>query len=138
MNEEESKSMNDETGKAAKPENQSATMGASVESTIAAPAVDWDDSEMRSTYANVVNASSTREEVTVFFGSNLTWNPATATKLHVKLTDRIILNPHAAKRLWILLGAILNQYEKRFGKIEVDATTGTGTGSGADNAGRKG
>ena len=89
---------------------------------LAAPTVDWDDSEMRLTYANVVNASSSREEVTVFFGSNLTWNPAQATKFHVKLTDRIVLNPHAAKRLWILLGAILNQYEKRFGKLEVDAT----------------
>ena len=75
---------------------------------------------MRSTYANVVNASSSREEVTVFFGSNLTWNPSKATKFHVKLTDRIILNPHAAKRLWILLGVILGQYAKRFGKIEVD------------------
>lgn len=89
---------------------------------LAAPTVDWDDSEMRSTYANVVNASSSREEVTVFFGSNMTWNPAQASKLHVKLSDRIILNPHAAKRLWLLLGVILNQYEKRFGTIEVDAT----------------
>ena len=87
---------------------------------LAAPTVDWDDSEMRSTYANVVNASSSREEVTIFFGSNLTWNPAQASKLHVKLSDRIILNPHAAKRLWVLLGAILNQYEKRFAKIEID------------------
>ncbi len=86
---------------------------------LAEPTVDWDDSEMRSTYANVVNASSTREEVTVFFGSNLTWNPAEAKKFHVKLSDRIILNPHAAKRLWILLGAILNQYEKKFGKLVV-------------------
>ena len=89
---------------------------------LAAPTVDWDDSEMRLTYANVVNASSSREEVTVFFGSNLTWNPAQATKLHVKLTDRIVLNPHAAKRLWLLLGVILSQYEKRFGTIEVDAS----------------
>lgn len=90
--------------------------------TLAAPTVDWDDSEMRSTYANVVNASSSREEVTVFFGSNLTWNPAKASKIHVKLTDRIILNPHAAKRLWILLGAVLSQHEKRFGTIEIEAT----------------
>ena len=26
-----------------------------------------------------------------------------------------MLNPHAAKRLWVLLGAILNEYESRFG-----------------------
>ncbi len=88
---------------------------------LAAPTVDWDVSEMRSTYANVVNASSTREEVTVFFGSNLNWNPAEATKFHVRLTDRIILNPHAAKWPWRLLGTILNQYENRFGKLEVGA-----------------
>jgi len=99
-----------------KPEETGATTAAEP----AIPSVDWDDSEMRSTYANVVNASSSREEVTVFFGSNLTWNPSKATKFHVKLTDRIILNPHAAKRLWILLGVILGQYAKRFGKIEVD------------------
>ncbi|MFW6076447.1 MAG: DUF3467 domain-containing protein [Hyphomicrobiales bacterium] len=113
--------MSDKTGTTAKATEEASGIGAT-ESTIAAPTVDWDDSEMRSTYANVVNASSTREEVTVFFGSNLTWNPAKASKFHVKLSDRIILNPHAAKRLWILLGVILNQYEKRFGKIEVDAS----------------
>jgi hypothetical protein len=124
--------MTDKTGKTSKPAQEASGIGAA-DSTLAAPTVDWDDSEMRSTYANVVNASSTREEVTVFFGSNLTWNPATASKFHVKLTDRIILNPHAAKRLWILLGVILNQYEKRFGKIEVDTATGTaqdGSGQG--------
>ena len=35
-----------------------------------APTVDWDDSNMSTSYANVVNASSTREEVTQFFGTN--------------------------------------------------------------------
>ena len=88
----------------------------------AAPTVDWDDSEMRSTYANVVNASSTREEVTLLFGTNQTWNPGTDRKFKVKLQDRVVLNPHAAKRLWILLGAILTEYEKRFGTVSVDST----------------
>jgi hypothetical protein len=94
----------------------------------AAPTVDWDDSGMRSTYANVVNASSTREEVTLFFGTNETWNPTPARKFHVKLTDRIVLNPHAAKRLWVLLGAVLGEYEKRFGVVAVDGLT---SGAGA-------
>lgn len=101
--------------------------------TIAAPTVNWDDSEMRSTYANVVNASSTREEVTVFFGSNLTWNPTEASDVHVKLTDRMILNPHAAKRLWILLGVVLNQYEKRHGTLKVE--TGLPTGEAGEKRG---
>jgi len=92
----------------------------------AAPTVDWDDSDMRSTYANVVNASSTREEVTVFFGTNQTWNPGAERKFKVKLQDRIVLNPHAAKRLWILLGAILTEYEKRFGAISLDGSGDAG------------
>ena len=85
----------------------------------AAPAVNWDDSEMRTVYANVVNAASTREEVTVFFGSNQTWNPSDAKEFDVKLLERVILNPHAAKRLFVLLGAVLAQYEKRFGEIKL-------------------
>ncbi len=36
------------------------------------PRVKWDDSNMRSSYANVVNATSSREEVTLFFGTNQT------------------------------------------------------------------
>ena len=86
----------------------------------AIPAVNWDDSSMKTAYANVVNASSTREEVTLFFGTNLTWNPVQAKEFHVRLSDRIVLNPYAAKRLWILLGAILQQYESRFGKLNID------------------
>lgn len=87
----------------------------------AAPVVNWDDSEMRTVYANVVNAASTREEITVFFGSNETWNPGAAKEFDVKLLERIILNPHAAKRLFVLLGAVLAQYEKRFGEIKIEA-----------------
>ena len=86
----------------------------------AAPTVDWDDSNMRSSYANVVNASSTREEVTLFFGTNQTWNPTSERKFRVSLTDRMVLNPYAAKRLWVLLGAILGEYEKRFGPLKIE------------------
>lgn len=86
----------------------------------AVPAVNWDDSNMKTSYANVVNASSTREEVTLFFGTNLTWNPVQAKEFHVRLSDRVVLNPYAAKRLWILLGAILKQYESRFGTLNID------------------
>ena len=83
------------------------------------PTVDWDDSQMRSAYANVVNASSTREEVTLFFGTNKTWKPTERQEYHVQLSDRIVLNPYAAKRLWVLLGAILKEYERRFGELAV-------------------
>ncbi|GGO79233.1 hypothetical protein GCM10011348_13010 [Marinobacterium nitratireducens] len=83
------------------------------------PIVDWDDSEMKSSHANVVNATSSREEVNLFFGTNETWKATETKEFHVKLNNRIVLSPFAAKRLWILLGAVLKQYEKRFGPIDI-------------------
>ena len=84
------------------------------------PTVNWDDSTMKTSYANVVNAASSREEVTLFFGTNLTWNPSAAKQFNVRLSDRIVLNPFAAKRLWILVGALLKEYETRFGPLNID------------------
>lgn len=79
----------------------------------------WDGSDMRSTYANVTNVSSTREEVTVLFGTNKSWHSA-HKELTVELSDRIILNPFAAKRLSILLDNVVKSYEKQFGVLELE------------------
>ncbi len=79
----------------------------------------WDDSNMRMSYANVVNATHTREEVTIFFGINKTWN-ATEEEFTVNLSDRIVLNPFAAKRLLILLTGVLQDYEARHGKLQIE------------------
>lgn len=76
----------------------------------------WDDSKMTSTYANVANVSSTREEVTLLFGTNQSWHTG-QQELAIQLTDRIILNPFAAKRLATLLNNIMSEYESRFGKL---------------------
>jgi hypothetical protein len=84
-----------------------------------APRVNWDDSHMSTSYANVVNAVSSREEFTLFFGTNQTWN-AQDSEFRVKLSDRVILNPHAAKRLLTLLAAVMREYEKRFGVVNID------------------
>lgn len=58
--------------------------------------INWDGSKMRSTYANVCNVSSTREEVTLLFGINKNWH-AGQKDLTVELSDRMVLNPYAAK-----------------------------------------
>jgi len=79
----------------------------------------WDDSNMRSTYANVCNVASTREEVTLLFGTNQSWHTG-QKELTVGLSDRIILNPYAAKRLSILLNNVVAEYESRFGEIGLD------------------
>src|SRR5215475_2430333 len=83
------------------------------------PQIQWDDSQMASSYANVVNANSTREEVTLFFGTNRTWNAAELENVVVSLSNRIILNPHAAKRLLTLLAVVIAEYERRFGTINI-------------------
>ena len=89
----------------------------------AVPTVNWDDSQMSTSYANVVNAASTREEVTLFFGTNQTWNPVGTKEFNVRLSDRIVLSPYAAKRLWMLLGAVLKEYETRFGTLSIERVT---------------
>lgn len=83
------------------------------------PKVNWDDSKMTTTYANVVNAASTREEVIILFGTNQSWK-GLEDEVDVALSNRVILNPYAAKRLAILLGGVVTQYEKRFGALGVE------------------
>lgn len=95
-------------------------IGAPVQSDGSVPRVKWDDSNMRSSYANVVNATSSREEVTIFFGTNQTWSP-NDSEFTVQLSERIILNPFAAKRLILLLGNVLKEYESRYGVLKLDS-----------------
>jgi hypothetical protein len=84
-----------------------------------APAVKWDDSNMKSAYANVCNVTSTREEVVMLFGVNQAWNRG-QKEVTIQLTDRIIVSPFAAKRLAMLLDGVVKEYEKRFGALNVE------------------
>ena len=82
--------------------------------------IKWDDSNMKSSYANVCNVTSTREEVVMLFGINQAWNRG-QTEVSIQLTDRIIVSPYAAKRLAMLLDGVVKEYEKRFGTLNVEA-----------------
>src|SRR5437867_5207014 len=84
-----------------------------------APTVRWDDSHLKSSYANVCNVASTREEVVLLFGINQAWH-AGQKEVTVQLTDRIILSPFAAKRLSVLLSNLLREHESRFGALSID------------------
>jgi hypothetical protein len=79
--------------------------------------VNWDDSKMVTTFANVVNVLVTREELTLLFGMNQTWNMADTKELTVQLSNRIVLTPYAAKRLLTLLTARMRDYEARLGPL---------------------
>ena len=84
--------------------------------------IKWDDTAMKSSYANVCNVTSTREEVVMLFGINQAWNRG-QKEVTIQLTDRIIISPYAAKRLAALLEGVVKEYEKRFGALNVEGPT---------------
>jgi hypothetical protein len=86
--------------------------------TVGQAKIVWDDSNMRSVYANVSNVAGGREEIVLLFGMNQSWHAA-QKEVKVQLTDRVVLSPFAAKRLSILLSNVLADYEQKFGKLEI-------------------
>lgn len=78
----------------------------------------WDDTNMRSVYANVANVAGTREEIVILFGMNQAWH-AGQKDIKIQLMDRIVMSPFAAKRLSMLLNQVLQDYENRYGQLEV-------------------
>ena len=84
-----------------------------------ATSVVWDDAAMTSSYANVINVINTREEFSLFFGLNQSWDAISERGLAVRLENRIVMSPYAVKRLHILLGERLTSYEQRFGPLNI-------------------
>ena len=89
------------------------------------PKVNWDDSGMKSSYANVCNVTSTREEMTLYFGTNQTMYTGQEKEVTIQLSDRVILNPYAAKRLLLLLSKVVGEYEKRYGALDMSLGSST-------------
>lgn len=91
-----------------------------VEGEIDGGRIAWDDSAITSSYANIATASATREEFFLLFGIHQSWKGLPADgQLQVKLTQRVVLNPYAAKRLTKLLERSIAIYEERFGTIAI-------------------
>jgi hypothetical protein len=84
----------------------------------ATPKIVWDDSKMNTSYANVCNVLGTREEIMLLFGANQQWRTG-QTEVTVLLSDRIVLNPYAAKRLFKMLEQGLREYESRYGELRI-------------------
>lgn len=108
MSESETGQSQPETGDEAAPPNQ-----------VREANLQWDDSKMVTSFANVVNIQSTREQVDLFFGTNQTWNAGADGKLSIELSNRLIVTPYAAKRLSIALNGVLREYESRYGALDV-------------------
>ena len=75
-----------------------------------------DTSRMKSSYCNVCNATSTREEVVVNFGLNQSWD-RTDGDLEIEIQHRIIMSPHAAGKLREVLNELIGEYEGRYGPL---------------------
>jgi hypothetical protein len=78
--------------------------------------VRWNTSGLKSSYCNIANANSTREEVVLNFGVNHSWD-RTQTELEIELTHRIVMSPFAAKRLSEILQQLMTEYEHRYGAL---------------------
>lgn len=79
--------------------------------------VRWNTTQLRSSYCNVANATSTREEVVLNFGVNQNWDRM-QQEFEIELQHRIILSPFAAKRLSDLLSKLIKEYETRYGELK--------------------
>ena len=82
----------------------------------APPQVKLEMSHLKSSYCNVANVTSTREEVVINFGINQNWDQGQKA-MDVELLHRIILSPFAAKRLNTMLTKLLQEYESRYGAL---------------------
>lgn len=76
-----------------------------------------DTTQLKSSYCNVNNVTSTREEVVLNFGINQNWDLA-QKEMDVELLHRVILSPFGAKRLQQMLGKLLVEYETRYGQLK--------------------
>jgi hypothetical protein len=82
--------------------------------------VRWDTSDVKSSYCNVCNVTSTREEVVLNFGINQSWERSPG-EVEIQLTNRVILSPFAAKRLVLTLNRLMSEYEARYGELITEA-----------------
>lgn len=85
------------------------------------PEIAWDDAKMVSQYANIATATANKEEFFLLFGSHNHWKGSRdETKaVNVDLTHRMVMGPHAAKRLALILSHSVRAYEDQFGQIDL-------------------
>ena len=76
---------------------------------------------MKTTYANVCRIAQTPNEVIVDYGMNPNFFGQMLDE-PLKLETRVIMSHDAAKRLCLHLMATIQNYESKYGTIELDVT----------------
>ena len=82
----------------------------------AAPKIHLDETDAKLAYANFFNITSTREETAIIFGL-IQPRSGEQKDVHIQVGSRVLMTPHAARRLETMLGQVLRQYEQRFGSL---------------------
>ena len=85
------------------------------------PQLAVDASNLRSSYANVCRIAQTPNEVIIDFGMNPNFFGQILDE-PLKLDNRVIMSHDAAKRLCLHLTATIQNFEARYGTIELDVT----------------
>jgi Protein of unknown function (DUF3467) len=89
--------------------------------TTTPPAPTIDASNLKSNYANVCRIAQTPNEVIIDFGLNPNFFGQILDE-PLKLEQRVILSHDAAKRLCLHLTATIQNFEAKYGSIELDVT----------------
>ncbi|MFW5652431.1 MAG: DUF3467 domain-containing protein [Planctomycetota bacterium] len=89
----------------------------------------FDESDMKTSYANTIRSSSTLDEVILDFGMNMP-TPGRQNEVVFKVRSQVILNWRGAKRLALTLSNLVRQHEESFGEIELQPRPRGGSGGG--------
>ena len=87
----------------------------------------WESSNMRSTHADAFTVSAGREEIVLSFGVNQP-RDARQPQAVVQALETITLNPFTAKRFATSLNNLIQEYESKFGPLEVKSLPSAGPG----------
>lgn len=101
---------------APKPAAKTAKPDGTTRATVPPSQVSFDTTNLKSSYCNVCNGTSSQEEVVVNFGINDSWDIGNE-RLKVQLEHRIVMSPHAAKRLRDMMVRLIDEHEKRYGAL---------------------
>ena len=78
-----------------------------------------DDSQTPVTYSTTVRVWGSAEEINLDFAGPI--RPTGPSSARLKIDQRVVLNPWAAKRLALALNQAVVRYEQTYGNLELDA-----------------
>ena len=86
----------------------------------------WNDAKARKLHANECNVSTRGEEFVLSFGVGRT--PETDDELVIELLQHLVMTPHVAKRLAVMLDGVLREHETRYGSGPASGQKGSSRG----------